>query len=200
MVEQKIDLLVAYSNAFDPGHVRYLSDVFGINESAAVIIPLKGEPTVSSGQACQAWSEYKSRVKDVRIFPEVGEVAGVEYLVGKMVNFQTFFNELNKKYTINKIGIVGTLIFPYIIHTRLQQEFRRAEIVNAEPMIFELRFIKSKNEIACMRKAAEILDNSFYRVVKRIEGGWTELDIQAEITYRLLLLNQETKERYSNEP
>ena len=84
MAERKIDLLVAYSNAFDPGHVRYLSDVFGINESAAVIIPLKGEPTVCSGQACQAWSEYKSRVKDVRIFPEVGEVAGVEIAISEM--------------------------------------------------------------------------------------------------------------------
>ncbi len=35
MRAQQIDLLVAYSNAFDPGHVRYFSDVVGINEAAS---------------------------------------------------------------------------------------------------------------------------------------------------------------------
>jgi Xaa-Pro aminopeptidase len=186
MAQQKIDLLVAYSNAFDPGHVRYLSDVFGINEAAAMVIPLEGEPTVCSGQACQAWSEHKSRIKDVKILPEVGEVAGVEYKVGDMVNFQSFFKELKEKYSISKIGTVGTLIFPQIIYAQLQQVFPGAEIVNAEPMIIEQRFIKSENEIACMRKAGEILDASFEKVVKKIKAGWTELDIQAEITAEIL--------------
>ena len=186
MAQQKIDLLVAYSNALDPGHVRYLSDVFGINEAAAMVIPLEGEPTVCSGQACQAWAAHKSRIKDVKILPEVGEVAGVEYLVGDMVNFQSFFKELKEKYSILKIGIVGTLIFPQIIYAHLQQVFERAEIVNAEPMIFEQRLIKSENEIACMHKAGEILDASFEKVVKRIKAGWTELDIQAEITAEIL--------------
>jgi Xaa-Pro aminopeptidase len=186
MAQQKIDLLVAYSNAFDPGHVRYFSDVFGINEAAAMVIPLEGEPTVCSGQACQAWSLYKSRIKDVKILPEVGEVSGVEYMVGDMVNFQSFFKELKEKYSISKIGTVGTTIFPQIIYAQLQQVFEGAEIVNAEPMIIEQRFIKSENEISCMRKAGEILDVSFEKVVKKIEAGWTELDIQAEITAEIL--------------
>lgn len=186
MEEKSLDLLVIYSNALDPGHVRYLSDVFGINESAAMVIPLKGEPTVCSGQACQAWSEHKSKVKDVRIFPEVGETAGTEYMVGDQFSFSEFFKELDSKYKINKIGTVGTLIFPQIIYTQLEKVFAKAEIVNAEPLMFELRFVKSKNEIACMRKGAQILDETFADVVPRIEPGWTELDIQAEITSGIL--------------
>ena len=186
MKENSLDLLVVYSNMLDPGHVRYLSNVFGINESAAMVIPLEGEPVVCSGQACQAWSEHNSKVKDVRIFPEVGETAGTEYMVGDQFSFSDFFRELDGKYTINKIGTVGTLIFPQIIYKQLEKVFQKAEIVNAEPIMFELRFTKSKNEIACMRKAAQILDQTFASVIPRIEPGWTELDIQAEITSGIL--------------
>jgi Xaa-Pro aminopeptidase len=186
MAQREIDLLVVYSNSFDPGHVRYLSDVFGINEAAAMVIPLEGEPTVCSGQASQAWSKYKSRIKDVKILPEVGEVAGVEYRVGEMFNFKTFFKELKNIYSVTKIGTVGALIFPHIIYTQLQHVFEGVEIIDAEPMIFDNRFIKSENEIACIRKAGEILDDSFKKVMKMIEPGWTELDIQAEITAEIL--------------
>jgi Xaa-Pro aminopeptidase len=186
MAEQSLDLLVIYSNMLDPGHVRYLSDVFGINESAAMVIPLAGDPIVCSGQACQAWSEHKSRVKDVRIFPEVGETAGTEYMVGEQFGFTGFFKELSGQYNIKKIGTVGTLIFPQIIYAQLQNVFPNVEIVNAESLMIDLRFVKSKNEIACMRKAAEILDATFAEVIPRIETGWTELDIQAEITSGIL--------------
>ena len=172
MKQGNIDLLVLYSNALDPGHVRYLADVVGVNESAAMVIPLEGDPIVCSGQACQAWSKYKSRVKDVRIFPEVGEVAGTEYLVGDQFTFSSLFQELRQKYSIKKIGTVGTLIFPQIIYVQLQKTFPAAEIVNAESLMFELRVRKSENEVACTRRAAEILDNSFANAVQKIQVGW----------------------------
>lgn len=186
MQAQSLDLLVVYSNLLDPGHVRYLADVFGINESCAMVIPLKGDPIVCSGQACQVWSKHKSRVKDVRIFPEVGEVAGTEYLVGDQSSFAALFRELAQKHEIRKIGTVGTLIFPQLIYAQLQKAFPKAELVNAERMLFELRFIKSPNEIACMRKASQILDLAFTQVAKKIKPGWTELEIQAEITAGIL--------------
>ena len=68
----------------------------------------------------------------------------------------------------------------------MEKVFAKAEIVNAEPLMFELRFIKSKNEIACMRKGGQILDATFADVIPNIKPGWTELDIQAEITSGIL--------------
>ena len=186
MAEQGIDLLVAYANQLDPGHVRYLADTEGINESAAVVVPLKGEPILCSGQACQAWSAHTSRIKEVRILPEVGEVAGTEYLVGDQGTFADLFNEIKGKHKITKVGTVGTLIFPQIIYGQIQKSFPEAEMVNAEALMFELRFSKSKNEIACMRKGAEILDGAFGDAVAKIRPGWTELDIHAEIVSGML--------------
>ncbi|MBC8388616.1 MAG: hypothetical protein H8E13_11285 [Actinobacteria bacterium] len=54
MEKEKIDLVVVFSNLLDPSAVRYFSDVSPINESAALAIPLKGEPVMCSGQACHA--------------------------------------------------------------------------------------------------------------------------------------------------
>jgi len=104
MRERNIDLLVLYSNALDPGHVRYLADVAGINESVATVIPLEGDAIVCSGQACQVWSKHKSRVKDVHIFPELSEVGGSEYPVCHQFIFSNLFQDLVQKHTINKIG------------------------------------------------------------------------------------------------
>ncbi len=186
MRERGIDLLVAYSNELDPGHVRYLADVVGINESAAIVVPADADPIVCVGQACQAWGKYKSRQKDVRIFPEVGEVAGTEYLVGEQHRLGDLFQTIAASSSIRKIGTVGRLIFPQIIYAQLQKVFPQAQIVDAEPMVFELRQVKSENEIACIRKAAEICDAAQASVTEKVRPGWTELDIMAEIVANIL--------------
>jgi Xaa-Pro aminopeptidase len=181
MRSQQIDLLVAYSNALDPGHVRYFSDVVGINEAAAIVIPSRGEAIVCAGPASQAWAAHKSRLADVRVFPEVGEVAAPEYVVGEKHSFADLFRNLAGTVSVEKIGMVGRLIFPQVIYARLKDCFPEAEIVDAEPLVFELRVSKSSDEIACIRKAAGIVSDSFREVVERIRPGWTELDIMGEI-------------------
>jgi len=186
MAEQSLDLLVLFSNQLDPGHVRYFADVAGINESAALVVPLEGDPIVCSGQACQAWSAHKSRISDVRILPEVGEVAGTEYEIGQQFTFTDLFKELKQRYAIRKIGTVGTLIFPQVIYRQLTDVFSGVPVVNAEGLIFELRMIKSPNEIACMRKAANILDYAFAKTIDALRPGWTELDIHAGIVAEAL--------------
>lgn len=186
MRQKGIDLVVCYSNTLDPGHVRYLSDFFGINESSAVVVPADGEPVVCVGQACQIWGKHKSRLSDVRIFPEVGEVAGTEYLVGEQYRLADLFKSIAAKNSITKIGIVGRLIFPRIIYEELKNVFPQSEIVDSEAMMFELRVVKTKSEIACIRKACEIIDVAYSRLMEKVRPGWTELDITAEIVANVL--------------
>ena len=191
MGKEKIDLVVVYSNLLDPSAVRYFSDVSPINESAALAIPLKGEPIMCSGQACHEWSKHKSKIKDVRIFPEVGEVSGVEYDIEGQLDFEDLFRELKGKYRIKKIGVVGDLIFPYEIYKKIEEVFPDAEKVSAEALMYELRMKKSENEIACIKKAGEIITNTFEYAIPRIKPGVTEFDIQADIESQMLRLGAE---------
>lgn len=191
MPNEGIDLVVAFSNLLDPSAVRYFSDVSPINESAALVIPLEGDPILCSGQACHEWSRYKSKIEDIIIMPEVGEVSGVEYDIEGQLDFEDLFKEVKSKYNINKIGIIGDLIFPYEIYKKLEKVFPGIEKVSAEMLMYDLRMRKSENELACIKKACEIITASFEYAVNRIKPGITELDIQADIEGQMLRLGAE---------
>ena len=190
MTREKFDLVIFYSNYIEPSAVRYFSDFFPINENGALIIPLKGDPVLCSGQACHDWSRFKSKVKDIRIMPEVGEVSGVEYDID-VVDFDDLFAELKQKYSVNKIGIVGELTFPQVIFGKMKKAFPQADIAPAEKILYEMRVSKSENELACIRKAGEIIDHTFEYALNRIKPGATELDVQADLMYMMLHLGAE---------
>jgi Xaa-Pro aminopeptidase len=191
MAAKKMDLVVVFSNLLDPSAVRYFADVSPINESAGLVIPLEGDPILCSGQACHEWSRHKSRIKEVRILPEVGEVSGVEYNIEGQLDFKDLFQEVKKGRTIKKIGIVGDLVFPHEIYKKLEKVFPSAKIVSAEMAMYELRMRKSENEIVCIRKACEIISESFAYAVSRLTPGSSELDIQADIEGQMLRLGAE---------
>src|SRR5205823_3613328 len=72
MAGHNIDLLVAYSNSLDPGHVRYFSDVCGINEAAALVVAANGDPVVCSGPASQPGPRTRRDSERFASFPKLG--------------------------------------------------------------------------------------------------------------------------------
>ncbi len=191
MSAKGLDLVVAFSNLLDPSAVRYFSDFSPINESAALVIPRSGDPILCSGQACHEWSRHKSRIRDVRILPEVGEVSGVEYNIEGQLDFLDLFAEIARRGKVGKVGIIGDLVFPHEIYRKIQAVFPSASIESAEMLMYELRVRKSENEIACIRKASEIISGSFSFAASRIAPGATELDIQADLEGQMLRLGAE---------
>ncbi len=191
MNEADMDIAVAYSNMLDPSAVRYFSDFSGVNESGAIVIPREGKAILCSGQACHEWSRFKSPIEDIRIMPEVGEVSGVEYDLAGQIGFSDLFAELAGKMKVRKIGIIGDYIFPQLIYGKLKEAFADAEIVSAESMMYEMRIDKSPAEIACIRKACDIITETVGYAVDRIVPGKTELEIQADLEYKMLCLGAE---------
>jgi Xaa-Pro aminopeptidase len=195
MADDGLDLVVVYSNLLDPSAVRFFADVAAINESAAMAIPLAGDPVLCSGQACHEWSRHKSKVEDIRILPEVGEVSGVEYNIAGQIDFEDLFRELKDRYDIGSIGIIGDLIFPYEIYRKLTKVFGDTPTSSAEMLMYDMRMEKSPNELACIRKACEICSEAFAYTADRVKPGVTELDIQADLEGQMLRLGAES---YSN--
>ncbi len=191
MSHSNLDLVIVFSNLLDPSAVRYFSDVSPINESAGALIPLEGDPILCSGQACHEWSRYKSKIKDVRIMPEVGEVSGVEYDLEGQLDFEDLFREMKDRYNIKNIGIIGDLIFPYEIYKKLENVFPDTQKESAEMLMYEMRMQKSESELACIKKACEIISESFVYAVDRLKSGVSELDIQADIEGQMLRLGAE---------
>lgn len=187
-----LDMVVMYSNMFDPSAVRYFADFYGVNESAGMVIPLEGDAILCSGQASHEWSAFKSAIRDIRIMPEVGEVSGVEYDLKGQIGFTDLFAEMKAKYNIRKIGIIGEYIFPQLIYSKMEEAFPMAEIVSADDLMYELRINKSPTEIACIRKACDIITETAGYSVDRVKPGMTELEIQADLEGKMLCLGAES--------
>ena len=194
MKEKNIDLVVIFSNLLDPSAVRYFTNFAAVNESSALVVPADGKVVLCSGQASSDYAYMQNALEgsEVKVFPEVGEVSGFEYDFGGQLDFAEFFKSLAKEYKVNRIGIVGRLTFPSIIYNKLVKAFPKAEIVDFDDELYAIRIIKSENEIACMRKNAEIISAVFEKVVPCIKVGMTELEIQAMFEAEMLKLGGES--------
>lgn len=194
MKEKEIDLVMVFSNLLDPSAVRYFTDFAGVNESAALIVPADGRAVLCSGQASSDYAAMQNALEEaeIKVFPEIGEVSGFEYDFEGQLDFAEFFKELKSKYKVRRIGVIGRLIFPAIIYNKLSGVFSEAKIVDFDDELYELRLIKSEGEIACMKKSAEIISETFSNTVPRIRVGMTEREIQAMFESEMLRLGGES--------
>jgi Xaa-Pro dipeptidase len=62
---------------------------------------------------------------------------------------------------------------------RLEEHASDARFINGEPLLNQLRIIKDEEEIAAMRRAAEVNEECFRQVVARLQPGVTELEMAA---------------------
>lgn len=193
MMEKDVDLVIGFSNLLDPSAVRYFTDFSAVNESAAIIIT-QNNVTVCSGQASLDYAQIKNRLKDsvIKVFPEIGEVSGFEYDYEGQLDFAEYFKEIKSNLKVNKIGILGKLIFPAIIFNKIKEVFKNVEIINFDPEFYELRSIKSQSEILCMKKSSQIISEVYESQVPKIKAGMTELQIQALFESEMLNLGAES--------
>lgn len=193
MKKNGVDLYMAFSNLLDPSAVRYFTDFSAVNESSAVIITEK-TATLCSGQASYDYALIKNKLKSAqtKVFPEVGEVSGFEYDFEGQLDFAEYFDELASQVKAKKIAISGRLIFPAIIYNKLKAAFPNAEIVDFDNQLYDLRVIKSADEIACIKKACEIVSGTFMKSVPAIEVGMTEREIQGIFEANMAKLGAES--------
>lgn len=194
MARDNLDLVVGFSNLLDPSTVRYFSDFSAVNESAAIIIPLDGETIVCSGQASYDYALIQNKLPGsvIKVFPEIGEVSGFEYDFEGQLDFSEIFTEIKKSHKVKRIGIIGKLIFPAIILDKLRSKFDDSEIINYDKELYEIRVIKSDDEIACIKKGSEIISLAFEAVIPEIRVGMTERNIQGLFDYNIMKLDAES--------
>jgi Xaa-Pro aminopeptidase len=186
MDEKDIDMLFISSNYLDPANVRYFSDFSPQNESSALIVFREDESILCCGQANQIWAKFKSKIPNIKILPEVGEVGEVEYEVGEQLNFARLFKEIKSHHKINTLGLGANYILPYIIYNEIKNAFPNAKMLNADKILFDMRTIKSDNEIGMIKRASEIIDLAFQEASNTLKVGMTELEIQGIIEHAIL--------------
>jgi Xaa-Pro aminopeptidase len=97
-----------------------------------------------------------------------------------------------KRRAYKRIGMLGRGAMPYRFVTQIEQGLAgTTEIVDATEEIDAIKAIKSEEEMALIRRCAEMQDEIFARVCKKVKPGMRDNDITALAQYEGRLLGSE---------
>ncbi|HOJ10667.1 MAG TPA: Xaa-Pro peptidase family protein [Clostridiales bacterium] len=177
MQSEGYDLLLAYGNEAEPQFVRYLCDYWPSFETAGVLIPAQGDPLLLIGPESLTYASDRSKVEKIRLLKAFRESSEPEYPGKKLDTFSTVINECIKGGELKKFGVAGLSLMTvgtYFDLAETLKDYGNLEITKADSLITNLRMIKSENELACMREAANITRKTFDYVLNNIKPGMTE--------------------------
>ena len=188
MAAENIEVIVTPQNT---GHsmdfqanTRYLTHCGGGGDAdIAAVFPLDGEVTAIATSANPRWTTTQDWTTDVR---EARRNYGAQ-IVERL-------KELNVEQ--GKIGITGlgqvegtrtpegTIL--HGTYEKIRASFPRAEIIDATPILTEVRYIKSQEEIDVLTKSMEIIELAYQAEIEAARPGIRDWDVWAATQYALM--------------
>lgn len=123
----------------------------------------------------QIMSRYVTVADDIRIFPMGSRRDGIAFIV----------EQLHASGWLG--GTVGLELYSYRPNPAISQRFRlgfesrNCRVSDGSDILRELRWIKSPQELACMKEAAKIMDVGLAAAGDAISAGVTELEVYGEV-------------------
>ncbi|HHV98212.1 MAG TPA: aminopeptidase P family protein [Clostridiaceae bacterium] len=176
MGKMGLDAIFVYGDEYRKESLRYVSNFWPIFERGAMLMGIDTEPIVLCAPEGQKLAEEMSVWPDIRLVPDflcVTVADEIDYPLANYTNFKALSKELNGSSKISKLGIVGMDAMPAALLNTIGEAFA-CDIVDANSILYELRKVKSPNEIACLREAARIADLAFKKMMESDLIGKTE--------------------------
>lgn len=178
---------------------RQSSDLFyltGLDQEEVVLVLFPDCPrgnqfkeiifTKETNEHIAVWEGYKYTKKDASKTSGVGSV----YWLDEM---QPLFNELillaETIYVNTNENDRAAMDYPSrdVRHAlALKKEYVGHNFERAQPILKNLRMIKSQVEIDLMQKACDITNNAFRRVLATTQPGITEYEVEANVIYEFM--------------
>ncbi len=180
MKKEGVDILIAYGNEAEPQFSRYYSNYWPSFESCGVIMAQEGEPVLLIGPESETFAADRSKIKDIRRLAAFRESSNPEYPGHVLETFADVIVSMGVK-NCKKVAIAGYNLIPYFTYDELKTALDKlgdVQIVRGDEIVVRLRAIKSENELACMRHAAQITAKTFEHVVQNIKVGMTEQQVR----------------------
>jgi len=177
MKARGLDGLLVHSDEAEFANVRYFSDYWPIFESAGVFIPAKGAPTLLIGPESATFARDHSVIPAIKKILYYREAAEPDYPNIPLDSFKEIFNSANSGRGVKKLGIAGYTAMSVSVFDAVRAALPAAKIVKADDLVYQMRMIKSKPEIAILREAFRVSELAMDAVLKRIKPGMTELQV-----------------------
>lgn len=178
---------------------RQSSDLFyltGLDQEEVVLVLFPDCPrgnqfkeivfTKETNEHIAVWEGYKYTKKDASKTSGIGSVYWLEEM-------QPLFNELillaETIYVNTNENDRAAMDYPSrdVRHAlALKKEYVGHNFERAQPILKNLRMIKSQVEIDLMQKACDITNNAFRRVLATTQPGITEYEVEANVIYEFM--------------
>jgi Xaa-Pro aminopeptidase len=172
-----LDACLVHANESDMANVRYLSEYWPTFEASAVFVPAEGEAVLLVGPESEIYAAHRSVFKNIEKMIEYRESAEPECPGMIFKSYQDIIAQYTPQGSIKKLGIVGWAVTPLPVYMSLKEQLPEVELVKADATLLPLRFVKSENELDCMRKAYAIAELAVEAILNEIVPGMTELQV-----------------------
>jgi len=172
-----LDACLVHATESDMANVRYLSEYWPTFETSAVFVPAVGEAVLLVGPESEIYAAHRSVFKNIEKMIEYRESAEPECPGMVFASYKDIVKKYTPKGRIKKLGIVGWAITPLPVYMSIKEQFPEVELVKADTTLLPLRFVKSENELNCMRKAYAISELAVEAIINEIKPGMTELQV-----------------------
>lgn len=181
MAQQGIDVLIVHACECESANVRYLSGFWTVFDFVGIVVPKIGAPIfLTGGPESYEFAKKFSKIDDVRVHPLYVETSAPEWdKPTDPYSYTKIFDELRKRFPINKIGIANENIFPHKIYKDIEQAAPTATFVCADDILMKERWIKSDSEIAILKKAYEITEKAIMKTIEAVKPGITEFELES---------------------
>ena len=177
IAEAGLDVMVVSSTESDYANARYFSGFWPLFERAGVAISAAGDATLLVGPEAAVFGADRNKLDKLHVLKAYREGADPSYPELKADTFREAFQDIGVTGNKIRIGVASLLDTTMVIYNAMKDAYPEAEFVDANPIMIELRKIKSENEIACMNEGYRITDLATKQVMKEIRPGMTELQM-----------------------
>ncbi|NLK83850.1 MAG: aminopeptidase P family protein [Lentisphaerae bacterium] len=171
-----LDAALVHGIECDCAHVRYLSEYWPTFESAGIFVPAEGKPILLIGPESELYARGRSVIPDIMKMIPYRESAEPQYPGIDVAKWSDVIKASGVK-TLKKLGIVGSAIITMPVLDSLKSEMPGVELVNSGETLWSMRYVKSENELACMRRAFEISEIAIDAILNEIKPGMTEFQV-----------------------
>jgi Xaa-Pro aminopeptidase len=188
MKRERLDLLLLYGHGFDGyGNYTYLGNyVIRLARGALVVLPLQGEPALIFEGASRGIPSIRKTtwIEEIRAGWDASREC-VKYLE-------------EKKLVPSTVGLIGIKsLMPYDQLQFLRDSLKGSKVLDVDPLLREMRMVKSPREIDQIRRAARILSRAFAALPgtafpganeKTLEGTlYREVRIEGAEDFRMMI-------------
>lgn len=175
--ERGLDVMIVSSTESDYANARYFSGFWPLFERAGVAISASGDAALMVGPESAIFAKDFGKIEKQFVLKEFRESADPSYPELHADTFRDVFKAIGVTGENLKIGLGSYVECTLPIFEGLRDSFPKAEIIKCNEIMVELRKIKSKNELACIKEGFRIIELATDEVIKALRPGVTELEM-----------------------